>query len=279
MKDHDMTDGRIHRAVSEDGTEIAGRVYGEGRPLVFVHGALGDGDSVWSPLLPLLTDEYSCYAMSLRGRGLSGPSDDLSRERLLQDVTAFTESIGEPAGLVGLSSGALLSLGAAENTGAVAAVAAYEPPVFETISPDVFASFKATLERMAGVAAEGRLADAARTFLEFVTNDEELSALSDMNLFEAVAPNVPVQLKEFPQVLASEGSPTDPSALAEVKVPVLLLHGTRSNPHPWFLDGVRHVAEHVAQPRLGEIPGAGHLGPILEPAAVADELRRFFATV
>lgn len=274
-----MTEDRIHRTTTEDGVEIAGRVHGEGPPLVLVHGALADGETAWEALLPFLTDHYTCYVMSLRRRGLSGPSDDLSRERLVQDVTAFADSIGEPAGLVGLSSGALLSLAAAENTSAVSGhVAAYEPPVFEVMSEDVSADFKATVERMGEIAAAGNMADAARTFLEFVTNEDEFTAVTEMKLFDALAPNVPVQLEEFPRVLGGGSSPTDPSALATIAVPVLLLHGTRSKPHPWFIDGVRHVAEHVPTAQVREIAGAGHLAPIVEPAAVSNELRRFFST-
>jgi hypothetical protein len=41
---------RVHRVVSTDGTAIAARVHGEGRPLVLVHGGLGD-DTSWSELL------------------------------------------------------------------------------------------------------------------------------------------------------------------------------------------------------------------------------------
>jgi pimeloyl-ACP methyl ester carboxylesterase len=274
-----MSQDRIHRATTEDGVEIAGRVRGEGPPLVFVHGALADGDTAWEPLLPFITDQYTCYLMSLRGRGLSGPSDDLSREHLTADVTAFIDSIGEPVGVVGLSGGALLSLAAAEKTSSVSAVAAYEPPVFEVMSEDVAAGFKGTLQRMGEVAArEGRMAEAARTFLEFVTNKEELAVASEMKLSDALAPNVPVQLEEFPKVLEGGPSPTHPAALATIDVPVLLLHGTRSEPHPWFIDGVRHVAAHVPNAQVRAIAGAGHLGPILEPAAVADELHRFFST-
>jgi pimeloyl-ACP methyl ester carboxylesterase len=247
-----MSEDRIHRATTEDGVEIAGRVHGEGPPLVFVHGALADGETAWEPLLPFLTAQYTCYVMSLRGRGLSGPSEDLSRERLVQDVTAFIDGIGEPAGIVGLSGGALLSLAAAETTSSVSAVAAYEPPVFEVMSEDVAAGFRGTVQRMGEVAATGRMAEAARTFLEFVTNEEELTAVSEMRLPDALAPNVPVQLEEFPRVLEGGPSPTDPSALAKIAVPVLLLHGTRSKPHPWFIDGVRHVAEHVPSRGAGD---------------------------
>ena len=59
---------RIHRAVSADGTEIAGRVQGHGPPLILVHGAYGDGEIAWKALLPYLTDRYTCYLPSTRGR-------------------------------------------------------------------------------------------------------------------------------------------------------------------------------------------------------------------
>ncbi|WP_436345599.1 alpha/beta fold hydrolase [Natronorubrum sp. FCH18a] len=268
----------IHRAVSDDGTEIVGRVHGQGPPLVLVPGALGDGERVWEQLLPLLTDRFTCYAMSTRGRGLSGHSTDLSIGRLVQDVKAFAESIDEPVGLMGWSSGALLSLATAENTGAVSAVAAYEPPVFEVISEDVSARMMDAIGRVGEAAEEDQLVDAARAWIEFVANDDELADATELDFFEALAPNVPVQLQEFEQVFESEGtSPTDPSELTKISVPVLLLQGTRSMPDPWFIDSAHHVTEYVADIHVREIAGAGHLGPVLKPEAVADELGRFFA--
>jgi hypothetical protein len=47
-----MTDERIHRAVSADGTEIAGRVQGQGPALVLFHGGIGDGDIAWRRCCP-----------------------------------------------------------------------------------------------------------------------------------------------------------------------------------------------------------------------------------
>src|SRR6266545_1336367 len=92
---------RIHRAVSADGTEIAGRVQGLGPPLILVHGAYGDGEIAWKALLPYLTDRYTCYLPSTRGRGLSSDNPDHSPPRLQEDVTAFVDSIGEPVCQVG----------------------------------------------------------------------------------------------------------------------------------------------------------------------------------
>jgi pimeloyl-ACP methyl ester carboxylesterase len=272
-----MIEERVHRTTSKDGTNIVGRVHGQGPPLVLVHGALADGETAWTSLLPHLTDHYRCYTPSVRGRGLSDPSEDLSPARLVEDVTSFVESLGERAGLVGLSSGALLSLAAAEHSPAVRAVAAYEPPVFEVIGEETLAEFRDTIARMDEQASDGRLADAARTFIELVTNDGELAAVEDMHFIEDLAPNVPVQLREFSYFPGPGPSPTAPPALAQVEVPVLLLRGTRSSPGAWFEEGVRHVSEHVRDARIREIPGAGHLGPILQPEPVAAEVKRFFA--
>ncbi len=141
----DMTTERIHRAVSPDGTEIVGRLHGAGPPLVLVHGALADGDNCWGSLLPFLAERFTCYTPSLRGRGLSGDHPDLSPERLVEDVTAFVDSIGEPVALLGYSAGGVLALGVAARTTTVAAVAAYEPP-----APEALGDHEAALLAQAG---------------------------------------------------------------------------------------------------------------------------------
>ena len=61
-----MTGERIHRAVSADGTEIAGSVHGERPPLVLVHYAPHDGDIGWEAMVPHLTDWFTCYLPGTR---------------------------------------------------------------------------------------------------------------------------------------------------------------------------------------------------------------------
>lgn len=96
---------QIHRTKSADGTEIAATVHGQGPPLVFVHGAMDDGTLQWKPAVPYLADQFTCHVMSVRNRGRSGHSEDLSPPRLVEDVAAYASSVGEPVGLVGLSIG------------------------------------------------------------------------------------------------------------------------------------------------------------------------------
>jgi pimeloyl-ACP methyl ester carboxylesterase len=273
-----MHDARIKRATSLDGTEIAARVHGDGPPLVLVHGAFGDGESYWEPLLPELTDRFTCYSMSLRCRGLSGASDDLAPERAIDDVTCLVESIGEPAPVFGLSGGALVSLGVAEETDALSAVIGHEPPVFQVLDEPAMEAVMGTIARVAELAEAGRPDEGVQEFLEVVANDEELTMVDELSLCEQLAPNVAVQLVEL-AAMAERMPPavTEPDQLARIQAPVLLLQGTRSAPTFRFLDGVHYVTEHVPHARVRTIEGAGHLAPLMAPAAVAREIEAFLA--
>ena len=156
--------GRVQVAISADGTEIVGRVRGQGPPIVLVHGALGDGEVAYEALVPHLADRFTCYTPSTRGRGLSGDNPDHSPPRLQEDVTAFVDSIGEPVCLVGWSGSGAWVLGAAANSDSVAAVAIYEPGVIG-VGEDDIARLGAAMQQVGAAAADGRILDAAHAFL------------------------------------------------------------------------------------------------------------------
>ena len=267
----------IHRAVSDDGTEIVGRVHGTGPPVVLLPAGPGDSETSWGVLLPILSERFTCYLMDTRSRGLSDQSSDLSPERLVEDVVAFAESIGEPVGLVGWGS-PLWARVAAQNTTAISSVVAYEPGVFEVMSEEDATRFEGVVERVGELVSEGRLANAAQAFIEnsgFVYTDEDLASGAPADFWDAAAPNIPVFLQEEQQAAESERpSSTASSVLQRITVPVLLLYGNQTK--PWFRDSVRYVAEHVADTHVREIGGAAHYGPHTEPEAVADELVPFF---
>jgi pimeloyl-ACP methyl ester carboxylesterase len=272
-----MTTNRIHRAVSADGTQIAGRVEGQGPPLVLVHGPVHDGDIAWKALLPLLTDRFTCYLPSLRGRGLSADDPDHSPPRLQDDVDAFVDSIGEPVFLMGWSDGASLALGAAAHTRAVAAVAAYEPSVWNLMREDDLAHFGATVEQWIEATEDGRLLDAAHIFHRYVCSDHEFAAL-DAEYLHRQAGIFPLLVQEIEQ--GDDGpQPTDPEALARIDAPVLVLLGKLTRLNRWFTDSAHHVALNVAGSRLRELPDVGHFAPLVAPTPVASELISFFESV
>jgi pimeloyl-ACP methyl ester carboxylesterase len=273
-----MSDDRIHRAVSDDGTEIAGRVHGHGPPLVLVHGALADGESEWGAALPLLSQHFTCLTMSTRGRGLSGHSDDLSRWRPVEDIAAFVDSVGEPVCLAGISGGGMNVLGAAARAKAVVAAAAWEPPVFDVITDEFAASFHDTVARMQECYRAGEHIAAVTEFLDAIGNEEEMRVLTGApEELVAAAQYLPVDLAEITQALRADGlRPTDPSVLATITAPVLLLHGTASKRDDWFGAGIRHAAAHVPHARVRQIPDAGHVTHLFRPEPLVGELREFF---
>ena len=273
----DLTEGRIHRATSDDGTEIVGRVHGDGPPLVFFHGGLTDGDLAWSGMCPFLSDRFTCYLPSMRGTGLSEDHEDQRPERHVEDLAAFIDSIGEPVGLVGHSTGGYYGFGAVERGAPVTAMAAYEPPVFAFWEAGEDAErFEAAVVGMGEAVAEGRLASGARSFLSGVSNEREMSTMAEAGVFEDVgkyAPKLLQVLEQAPQTEAPD--PNDPEELSRVTVPVLLAYGSESTTA--HRESVGYLDERLPDSRVREIPGVGHMAPELEPKLVADKLAEFFA--
>jgi pimeloyl-ACP methyl ester carboxylesterase len=271
-----MDAAHIHRVVTDDDVEIAGRVHGRGSPLVLIHGGLGHGDVSFRFLVPLLAERFTCFCPSTRGRGRSGDSPDHTYERLVQDVVAFAASVGEPVAVLGHSSGGRLALHAAAETPAIAKLAVYEPWLPELRDSDLVARNAHATARVAQLAAEGRLVEAAQVFFEDVAlaNQEELAVLERFAVADLMAPTVPVAVQEMSAFLTSTAA--DRSRLDHITVPVLLLHGSRS--HPFFARVVHHLDERLADARSHELVGAGHLGPQLVPQLVSEELTRWSAT-
>jgi pimeloyl-ACP methyl ester carboxylesterase len=276
-----MADGRIHRALSADGTEIAGRVHGHGPPLVLFHGLLEDGDACWEALLPHLTDRFTCYLPSARGVGLSGDSADHSPRRHRQDAIAFVDSIGEPVLLFGESDGASKVLHAAAKSAAVIAVAVYEPFVTSVLREEDLERIGAIVGQTVSAAEEGRLADAARVFVRAVATDEEIAALDATGYFEDHARYVPMLLQDLQESMVDEGpQATDPGELAKINVPVLLLRGGRTLHGSFAEDAEQHVAQHVANPHVREpLPRVGHFAPSLAPERIAEQVVAFFDSI
>jgi pimeloyl-ACP methyl ester carboxylesterase len=272
-----MSKQRTHYVTTTDGVTIGGTVYGQGRPLVFVHGMLADGDTDWQALLPHLTGRFTCYLPSYRGRGLSADHPDLSPGRMVDDILAYIDSIEAPTGLVGWSSGAYLALtAAAAQSDAVDAVTAFEPGVLSLMDQHEQAAFGDAAARLGELAAEGKLRAAARAFAGWPFNDQEIDMAEHAGYFEAAGRYVPNLLNLLQQWGKYEGpTPDDPAVLGAISTPVLVLHG--ADTRPFLTASARYVADRVPNARIHEIPGAGHAAPLTHPDTLAEPLTEFFA--
>lgn len=271
-----MSSQHTHNVTTTDGAIIAGSVSGEGPPLVFAHGIIGDGELDWQALVPHLTDRFTCHLPSLRGRGGSSDHPDLGFGRVVDDLLAYVESIPQATGLVGWSLGAGMALTAAgTRPDAVAAVAVVEPGMPGLMNEQEQAAMGAAIALMAELAGGGGGAEAVRAFAGFVFDDNDIAAAERMGYFGATARYVPAMLDFFGQQMQQEGpAPEDPALLGRITAPVLVLHG--SNPAPNVAAGVRQVVDNVTTAQVREIPGAGHAIPLTHPQALADALAEFF---
>jgi pimeloyl-ACP methyl ester carboxylesterase len=261
---------RVHRTTSADGTALACSVQGIGPPLALVPGGPADGETGWLGLLPHLVDHVTCFTINTRGRGLSDDHPDHARERLVEDVVAVVESIGDEVHLFGHSAGGTHALEAAASTSALGSLLLYEPTLFELADEPHRRRAADAAARARAAAASGQLAAAARIFLADMAaaDDAELQLCDELGAAEGMAPLMPVVLEE----VRRSGLPqlTSLSLLDHVEVPVHLLHGTTS--HPFYREVVRGLVERLADTHVHELPGLGHLGPEVAPAHVAEAL-------
>ena len=242
-----MDEEQVHVAISNDGTKIAGRVQGQGPPLVLVHGGLGDGDASWLFMLPFLVEHFRCYLMSTRGRGLSGDNADHSRERQFEDVAAFVEGIGEPVGVFGHSSGAVWALGGAAISPAhVRALALYEPP-FPALEPPMSDEQYA---RVKAAVTEGTLDEAVQ-----ITTGEiiglsvgEQALFSAPGVAERAQAALPVVVQEAPEM----NRPFEDALLEKLHMPVLVLYGERTRAE--FKKAARDLTERLETPASSRSP-------------------------
>ncbi len=269
-----MSNLRTHYVTTSDGVTIGGTVRGEGPPLVLLQGAMGDGDIDWNRVEEHLTGRFTCHLPSLRGRGLSGDHPDVSIRRQVDDMLAYVDSIGEPACLAGWSGGANHALGVAAQCDTITAVAPYEPVVQSLMDKQEQAALGGAVARMGELATDGRLEDAARAFAGWPFNDEEIAMAEDAGYFKAAGRYVPNLLNLLQQLLEHGDPTTDPAVLGAISAPVMVLLG--SDTKPIFTASARYVADHVANARVHEIPGAGHAAPLAHPTALAEALTEFF---
>jgi pimeloyl-ACP methyl ester carboxylesterase len=272
-KETAMSNQRTHYVTTTDGVTIGATVHGQGPPLVFLQGSIGDGDLDWQAVVRHLTSRFTCHLPSMRGRGLSGDHPDLSFGRIVDDFLTYIDSVGDPTGLVGWS--APFALVAASQSDAVDAVAHWEPGMLSLVDEQEQAAVGDIVARTGELATEGRLADAARAFARFPFNDDEIAVAADVGYWETAGRYVPNLLTHFHQVMEQGDPIADPAVLGAISAPALVLHG--SNTKPFFTTMARHVADHVPNARLQEIPGAGHAAPLTHPEALADALAEFFS--
>ena len=261
----------MESVVSPDGTRIAYLRAGAGPPLILVHGT-ADDHTIWTSVLPQLTEEFTCYAIDRRGRGGSGATnlETYTIEREFEDVAAVVDAIGEPAFLFGHSFGALCSLEAALRTGNLRKLVLYEPPIL--IPPGSTGGMEEAVARMERQFREGDLEGAVLTFAREIAQlpEDMISAVRaspSWQMMIAIAPTIVYEVR------AVGGYRFDPERFRQMTTPTLLLLGSESPPYMQAATGA--VAEALPHNRQVVLQDQGHLAMETSPDLLAREVVQY----
>jgi pimeloyl-ACP methyl ester carboxylesterase len=251
-----MAGDAMRRVRCGGGVEIAVWSSGQGPALLLVHGTTADR---WDTVLPELGAHFRVYTMDRRGRGESGDAEPYRVEAEFDDVAAVVDSIGGDVSVLGHSYGALCSLEAARRTSGITKLVLYEPPLGGALAPDESWLVKAQQEIDRGE----RDAVLVSFFTEVVgAPADQLSTLRELPGWQARLKAVHTIPREFRAAVAYQ---LDPSAVSEVKIPVLLLRGGDTDwsdvptaqleaalphAHTTVMPGQQHVAMDTGKPHF-----------------------------
>lgn len=254
-----------HRFIAPSGTRISYETYGEGPPLVLIHGGFSDHQTNWAYVRPLLEPHFTVYALARRGRGATDATDGHGLEDEMEDAAALIRRIAAPVFLLGHSYGAHVALGAAARVPIfVRKLVLYEAPWPGLVDAT-------TMAKLEALARAGDWDGFATMFLADVlaVPPEVLEALRGTEDWEAIVADAPASLGDL---RAISRYVFDPERYSVLMMPVLLQVGSESPPELYVTDALATVLPKVS---IGELDGQAHEGMTTAPEQYASAIRRF----
>jgi pimeloyl-ACP methyl ester carboxylesterase len=258
---------------SKDGTTIAFDACGDGQPLIMI-----DGATAYRGVNPtnaevgrLLGDECRVYVYDRRGRGESTDTAPYAVEREIEDLAALIADAGAPAVVFGWSSGAVLALDAAAASLPITQLALFEPPfVVDNSRPPRPADY---VQRLDDYIGDGRRGDAVELFLT-ASAGMPADAVAGVRqspfwpALEAVAPTIAYDGRIMGTTMS--GAPLPRDRWAAITVPILVLHGTGTE--PWLITAAKALADLLPTASLQAVQGQQHSTTV---DVLAPALRQF----
>ena len=270
------------RSIQIGGTAVAVREIGEGTPVVLLH-CTGSSGNQWRGIAdallsgPLAANRdgrgYRLIMPDLRGYGESEPWSGRGPMRLVDDaaiVRALADEAGEPVHLVGHSYGGAVALTAALHTPeALSSLTLIEPAAFFLLRGGsasdhaLFVEIASVGERIAKGLVNGEYRAAMEHFVDY---------WSGADAWRSMAPQAHDMLCRRIAAIAlnfatTTGEKTPLEAAGRLKLPTLLLHGTRTKPIARRI--VERLMWTLPNATLRTVEGAGHMLPLTHPSPVA----------
>jgi len=250
--------------VPVNGTKVYYEVYGEGKPIILLHGAFMTIAMNWGQLIPELTKTRKVIAIELQGHGHTPFSDrKLSRATLASDVEGVMDYLKiDSADIVGYSFG-----------GSIAYQFAIQSPKRVTKLVIISSTYK----------SDGWQPEINNAFKAM---KPEVFANSPMKAaYDAVAPDKTKWTKFLEQMIALAGLPYDmgEANIKKITSPVLLISGDNDGldkielMKTYQLLGGAVFADMGAMPKsqLAIVPAQGHVSLMMQTKTIAGYLDGF----
>lgn len=251
--------------LSPAGVAISYDTWGEGPPLVLLHGAFSDHRTNWAAVKPLLEPHFSAYALARRGRGETEATRGHEIEDEVDDAVALIRRIDEPVFLLGHSYGAHVALAAAARLpDLVRKLVLYEAPWPSLCDGAALAPLEA-------LALAGDWDGFATAFFGDLLSmpTSELHVLRSSADWPSIVADAPASLEDIRAMARYRFEPEHSRALA---MPVLLQVGSESPASYYVTDALAAVLPDAA---VAALAGQAHDAMITAPSEYADAVRRF----
>ena len=240
------------------------------RPALAIHCMLGSSE-IWGPVLEPLGEQITATTFDLPGHGKSGPwAEDPTPGSYQTLATRIAAGfIDRPVDLIGHSFGASVALRIAVGAPhAIRSLTLIEPVLFAALrGTPVFEAWSERQGHLDALIAQGRLEDAARSFMK-----EWGAGIPWDMLPEKQRARFTAQMPIVENV--SQANFTDPGAIARLEgiegidAPTLLIHGARS---PDICPAVcEAIAARLPDVGLASVPDAGHMLPLTHAKQVSE---------
>lgn len=263
-----------------DGATLTYTEQGQGRPVVFVHGAISDA-RVWDGYADRIAEEGRFVAYAQRYFGTTDWPDDgagFSRETHITDLIAFVEGLGAgPVDLVTWSySGEIATYAALRRPDLFRSMVHFEPAINSALAglpgaDAAMAQSNATLGPAITALQSGDNEAAALRFIESVFRMPEGGADQEAEPFPTYWRKNGRTLPPF--VSMAPGDPLPCTDLGRLTIPTLVVVGTDTlMEYALTADYLTLCSGNALQVRMA---GATHDGPYLRPDRFTDLILTF----
>jgi pimeloyl-ACP methyl ester carboxylesterase len=250
---------------TNSGTTISYVDKGQGKPVVLIHGFLGN-HHYWDHVIEALAKQYRVIAMDLPGHGDSALSDQTTTiEDYANEIASFVQQLHlDKISLIGHSLGGYIAMAFAEKHANLLDRFAL---IHSTALPDTEEGKASRLAGMEKIRTEG--------LRDFVDNlIPKLFAPSNLAEYEQIAKKIGYKTSISGALGALEAMRNRPdrvSVLEKSNVPVLILAGSEDAVVP-AKRAFTTEDKHIKQVLLSEV---GHMSMYESPERFVDELRQF----